>query len=131
MERDSTLDPNYSYSTKELAFLWNLSDETLRRIFLKEPGVMNFRDQKAGKRIYTFTSPDFPIPEEEEEVKAYNPFLNFAENSHKPTTPRPSTRFGMSAVRNDPNGFVKKKMAPTNLSTARPVSTFKPALTPA
>ncbi|HKO54860.1 MAG TPA: hypothetical protein VJ276_03215 [Thermoanaerobaculia bacterium] len=46
------LDENYCYSTKELAFRWNLSDETLRRIFLKEPGVMIFRQQQPGKRIY-------------------------------------------------------------------------------
>ena len=52
MDSASALDPNYSYSTKELAFLWNLSDETLRRIFLTEPGVMIFRHQAPGKRIY-------------------------------------------------------------------------------
>ena len=52
METASTLDPDYCYSTKELAFRWNLSSETLRRIFLKEPGVMIFREQQAGKRVY-------------------------------------------------------------------------------
>jgi hypothetical protein len=52
MEADLTLDPQYCYSTKELAFRWNLSAETLRRIFLKEPGVLIFRNQQAGKRIF-------------------------------------------------------------------------------
>jgi hypothetical protein len=52
MEHDSSLNPEYCYSTKELAFRWNLSSETLRRIFLKEPGVMIFREQQAGKRVY-------------------------------------------------------------------------------
>jgi hypothetical protein len=52
METDSALDPDYCYSTKELAFRWNLSAETLRRIFLKEPGVMIFRNQIPGKRIF-------------------------------------------------------------------------------
>ncbi len=52
MSNDLTLDPDYCYSTKELAFRWNLSTETLRRIFLKEPGVMIFQNQVPGKRIF-------------------------------------------------------------------------------
>jgi len=46
------LDENYAYSVKELAFIWNLDSETVRRIFINEPGVMVFRNQKPGKRIF-------------------------------------------------------------------------------
>lgn len=49
---ETNLDENYCYSVKELAFIWNLDPETVRRIFLEEPGVMIFRNQKPGKRIY-------------------------------------------------------------------------------
>jgi hypothetical protein len=46
------LDENYCYSVKELAFIWNLDSETVRRMFVREPGVMAFRNQKPGKRLY-------------------------------------------------------------------------------
>jgi hypothetical protein len=49
---EQALNEQYWYSVKELAFLWNMDDETIRRIFLKEPGVVVHRDQKPGKRIY-------------------------------------------------------------------------------
>ena len=49
---ETNLDANYSYSVKELAFIWNLDAETVRRIFIEEPGVMMFRRQRPGKRIY-------------------------------------------------------------------------------
>jgi hypothetical protein len=48
----TNLDANYSYSSKELASIWGLDSETVRRIFIKEPGVMIFRNQLPGKRIY-------------------------------------------------------------------------------
>jgi hypothetical protein len=49
---ETELKPDYFYSVKEIAFLWNVDDETVRRIFLREPGTMVHRDQKPGKRIY-------------------------------------------------------------------------------
>jgi hypothetical protein len=49
---ETNLDENYCYSVKELAFIWNLDPETVRRIFIKEPGVMIFRNQQPGKRIF-------------------------------------------------------------------------------
>jgi hypothetical protein len=49
---ETNLDEKYCYSVKELAFIWNLDPETVRRIFIKEPGVMIFRNQKPGKRIF-------------------------------------------------------------------------------
>ena len=49
---DTNLDPNYCYTVKELAFIWNLDSETVRRIFMKEPGVMIFPNHTPGKRIY-------------------------------------------------------------------------------
>lgn len=52
MEQISTLDPNYCYSVKELAFVWNVSPESIRRMFLKEPGVLIFKIQTTGRRTY-------------------------------------------------------------------------------
>jgi hypothetical protein len=52
MELTPDLDENYFYSVKELAYLWNLSDESIRRIFMKEPGVMILPTQRLGRRIY-------------------------------------------------------------------------------
>jgi hypothetical protein len=49
---ETNLDANYCYSVKELAFIWNLDAETVRRIFVREPGVMIFRNQSPGKRVY-------------------------------------------------------------------------------
>jgi hypothetical protein len=40
MEQRTTLDENYFYSCKELAFIWNVSSETVRRTFHREPGVL-------------------------------------------------------------------------------------------
>lgn len=50
----TTLDPNYNYSVKEIAFLWNVSTETVRRIFDEEPGVLVFetRRRQRGRRRY-------------------------------------------------------------------------------
>jgi hypothetical protein len=49
---ETELKPEYCYSVKELAFIWNLDAETVRRIFIREPGVMIFRNQSPGKRVY-------------------------------------------------------------------------------
>ena len=56
----TTLDPNYCYTVKELAFVWNVSGETIRRLFEKEPGVMIFethRRSHARRRYRTFRIP--------------------------------------------------------------------------
>jgi len=52
MEQSSKLDPDYHYTVKELAFLWNMSAEFIRRMFAREPGVMIFAIQAPGRRIY-------------------------------------------------------------------------------
>jgi len=52
MEQTSTLDPAYCYSVKELAFLWNMSPESIRRLFVREPGTLIFRIQATGRRTY-------------------------------------------------------------------------------
>ena len=52
MEQKSTLDPNYCYTVKELAFLWNMSPESIRRLFLHESGTLVFRIQVTGRRMY-------------------------------------------------------------------------------
>lgn len=50
--RAPLIDPSYCYTVKELAFLWNVSPETIRRLFVQEPGTMIFRLQRAGRRVY-------------------------------------------------------------------------------
>jgi hypothetical protein len=53
MEETPTLDPNYDYSMKELAFIWNVSREWVRRRFQNEPGVFRLQDVPSpGKRQY-------------------------------------------------------------------------------
>jgi len=52
MAQDTNLDPSYCYTVKELAYLWNMSDESIRRIFEEEPGVMIFKIQRTGRRVY-------------------------------------------------------------------------------
>jgi len=52
MEPSNTLNPDYFYSCKELAFIWNLSSESIRRLFLREKDVIIFRNQRPGKRIF-------------------------------------------------------------------------------
>lgn len=46
------LDATYCYTVKELAFAWNLSAETIRRLFEREPGVIVFCSQRRGRRAY-------------------------------------------------------------------------------
>ncbi|MCU1231704.1 MAG: hypothetical protein JWO97_4588 [Acidobacteria bacterium] len=52
MEQQSKLDPDYHYTVKELAFLWNLSGEFIRRMFATEPDVLIFAIQRPGRRTY-------------------------------------------------------------------------------
>ena len=52
MEQTFCLDPNYCYSVKELAFLWNVSPESIRRLFVREPGTLIFQIQDTGRRTY-------------------------------------------------------------------------------
>ena len=39
-------------SVDELASLWGVSDDFVRRLFLQEPGVIGFFKQRPGKRVY-------------------------------------------------------------------------------
>lgn len=52
------LDPNYYYKVKELAFLWNMLPESIRRLFEREPGSIVFTFAKTGRRTYR----NFRIP---------------------------------------------------------------------
>lgn len=52
MEENFGLDPEYHYTVKELAFRWNMSDDSIRRLFEREPGVLIFKIQQTGKRNY-------------------------------------------------------------------------------
>jgi hypothetical protein len=40
------------YGPAELAALWNLSEDAVRRLFEKEPGVLVLTQPKPGKRSY-------------------------------------------------------------------------------
>lgn len=40
------------YSPAELASLWGVSLDTIRRLFRNEPGVLVFCNKKLGKRTY-------------------------------------------------------------------------------
>lgn len=40
------------YSVQELAAAWRVSADTIRRLFIDEPGVLNFAKLKTRKRIY-------------------------------------------------------------------------------
>lgn len=40
------------YSVQELADAWHVSTDMIRRLFIDEPGVLNFAKPKARKRIY-------------------------------------------------------------------------------
>ena len=41
------------YTIAEIATLWALSDDAVRKIFEKEPGVLIIAEQKSRKRRYT------------------------------------------------------------------------------
>ena len=40
------------YSVEELASIWGVSDDFIRRLFLHEPGVVIFFKHRPGKRVY-------------------------------------------------------------------------------
>jgi hypothetical protein len=40
------------FSVEELAELWKMSDDFVRRLFLREPGVVVFHNARPGKRVY-------------------------------------------------------------------------------
>lgn len=52
MEQGISLDPSYCYTVKELAFLWNMSTESIRRMFEAESGTLIFKIQRTGRRTY-------------------------------------------------------------------------------
>ena len=55
MDITSLINPNYCYQVKELAGIWGVSDETVRRIFEEEDGVLDVqtpRQRKSKKRPY-------------------------------------------------------------------------------
>jgi len=40
------------YSVEELAEIWKVSDDFIRRLFLREPGVVVFHHARPGRRVY-------------------------------------------------------------------------------
>jgi transcriptional regulator GlxA family with amidase domain len=40
------------YSAEELAELWHMSEDFVRRLFLREPGVVIFHNYRPGRRVY-------------------------------------------------------------------------------
>lgn len=40
------------FSVEELAELWGMSEDFVRRLFLHEPGVVVFYKQRPGRRVY-------------------------------------------------------------------------------
>lgn len=40
------------YSVEELAEMWQMSDDFVRRLFLRESGVVAFYNQRPGRRVY-------------------------------------------------------------------------------
>jgi hypothetical protein len=40
------------YSVEELTQLWGMSDDFVRRLFLREPGVVVFFKHQPGRRVY-------------------------------------------------------------------------------
>jgi hypothetical protein len=47
------------YTVEQIAKIWSFSEDTVRRMFKNEPGVLKYGDQKRGKRPYKTLS----IPE--------------------------------------------------------------------
>jgi hypothetical protein len=47
-------DPTFErhFSVEELAEVWGVSDDFVRRLFLREPGVVIFYHNRPGRRIY-------------------------------------------------------------------------------
>lgn len=40
------------FSVEALAELWGMSEDFVRRLFLREPGVVVFHNARPGKRVY-------------------------------------------------------------------------------
>ncbi len=40
------------FTVDELAALWGMSDDFVRRLFLHEPGVVIFHHHRPGRRVY-------------------------------------------------------------------------------
>ena len=40
------------YSVEELGERWKMSDDFIRRLFLREPGVVVFYETRPGRRVY-------------------------------------------------------------------------------
>ena len=40
------------FSVEELSELWGMSDDFVRRLFLREPGVVVFFHHRPGRRVY-------------------------------------------------------------------------------
>lgn len=59
-EQLTSLDPNYCYSAKELAFVWNVSAETIRRLFEEEPGVLIFDSHRRNPRTRRYRTLRIP-----------------------------------------------------------------------
>jgi hypothetical protein len=58
MDNLTSLDPNYTYTLKELAFIWNLSVDSVTRLVEDEPGTLVFQMQRSDRRSYrTFRVP--------------------------------------------------------------------------
>jgi hypothetical protein len=53
MDLKAPLDEHYDYAMKEIASLWNVSREWVRRRFTNEPGVIRLQEAPTpGKRTY-------------------------------------------------------------------------------
>jgi transcriptional regulator GlxA family with amidase domain len=50
LAQDTTFERHYS--VEELAEAWGMSDDFVRRLFLREPGVVVFFNHRPGKRVY-------------------------------------------------------------------------------
>ena len=40
------------FAVEDLARVWGMSEDFVRRLFLKEPGVVVFYEQRPGRRVY-------------------------------------------------------------------------------
>jgi hypothetical protein len=53
-DRESLAKPTFErhYTIEELAEIWGMSVDFVRRLFLREPGVLVFWQQQPGRRVY-------------------------------------------------------------------------------
>jgi transcriptional regulator GlxA family with amidase domain len=52
MPSQDTVFAERHFSVEELAELWKMSEDFVRRLFLREPGVIVFHNARPGKRVY-------------------------------------------------------------------------------